>query len=188
LRLFRAALVLGFLWVVGFGFFVRAALQYYAPPPVADGIAVLTGGADRIGAGVALLRARRGRLLLISGVGGAALPATVLREAGVDYAPLADQISLGRDATSTAGNAAEIAAWAAGAGLHSVIVVTAIYHMPRAMLEIHRAAPGLILYPMPVRPPALRGPQGWSSLKILASEYGKFLGAEIGLTGFEERP
>jgi uncharacterized SAM-binding protein YcdF (DUF218 family) len=180
-------------WLGGFAWFVRAAI----PPEAeraqavgetaarADGIVVLTGGADRILAGVALLRAGRARVMLISGVGhGADLPA-LLRGTGIDPAPLApslmQRISLGRAATSTAGNAAETSDWVRAQGLGSLLVVTASYHMPRALIELGRSLPGVTLVPIPVLPPALRRAGSLSTLRLLAGEYTKWLAAEIGL-------
>ena len=40
--------------------------------------------------------------------------------------------------------------------MHSLIVVTAGYHMPRALAELRRALPDVTLYPVPVQPPAMR--------------------------------
>ena len=56
-------------------------------------------------------------------------------------------------AATTYGNALE-----AGTGSHTyhvrtLIIVTADYHMPRAMLEMRRHLPGVTLVPAPVRPP-----------------------------------
>ena len=98
--------------------------------------------------------------------------------------PIAAQVTLGRDATTTRGNADETAAWAKENAIRSLIVVTAHYHMPRALTEIARAAPDLTLYPMPVTPHGLRdadGPAGRvARYRLLAKEYVKFL---VGLAG-----
>ena len=65
--------------------------------------------------------------------------------------------------------------------MRSLLVVTAGYHMPRALLEIGRALPEEILYPVPVQPPALRGPGGVGTARLLAVEYTKWLAAHLGL-------
>ncbi len=169
-------------WLAGFLWFIAAAVRPQTGPVQADGIVVLTGGADRIAMGLDLLRAGRGRLLLISGVGkGADLP-SLGRAAGIDVRLLGDRITLGRLATSTAGNAEETALWARNQGLRSLIVVTASYHIPRAMTELQRSLPDVRLTPAPVLPPALRGAGSVATVRLLAEEYTKWLAAKLGLS------
>jgi len=62
-------------------------------------------------------------------------------------------------------------------GIRTLIVVTAGYHMPRALLEIGRTLPGVTLYPVPVIPPALRHAPDSGTLALLANEYDKLLAA-----------
>ncbi len=171
---------LGLAWLAGFAWFVQAAVRPEAGAVAADGIVVLTGGAERIVTGVRLLQSGRGRVLLISGVGHGAGLADLLRGTDIDPAPLLARTTLGRVATSTAGNADETADWARALHLHSLLVVTASYHMPRALTELARSLPGQRLNPVPVFPPALRRPD-LSTLRLLASEYTKWLAAELGL-------
>jgi uncharacterized SAM-binding protein YcdF (DUF218 family) len=168
-------------WLAGFAWFVQSALRLDTGRPTADGIVVLTGGADRIAAGVRLLQQQRGRVLLISGVGHGADLEDLLRNTGIDPAPLQDRITLGRAATTTAGNADETADWVKSQGLASLLVVTAGYHMPRALTELQRSLPGTRLVPAPVLPPALRHGGSLSTMRLLAAEYTKFLAAELGL-------
>ena len=66
--------------------------------------------------------------------------------------------------------------------MRRLIVVTAGYHMPRALLEIGRALPGVALYPAPVQPPAMRGPLDLGTARLLANEYDKLLAVRLGLT------
>jgi uncharacterized SAM-binding protein YcdF (DUF218 family) len=169
-------------WVAGYVWFIRAAVQPIGGDVRADGIVVLTGGADRIAAGLRLLDEGRGRVLLISGVGhGVDLP-NLTRGSGVDLAKIAGRITLGHAATSTTGNAGETAAWVHAENLRSLIVVTASYHMLRAMTELQRSLPGIRLTPAPVLPPALRGAGSLATMRLLAHEYTKWLASEIGLT------
>ncbi len=176
LALLAAGLALGLLW------FVRAAERAAALPATADGILVLTGGASRVDAGLHLLAAGRGRLLLISGVDRGIDLARLAHVSRLDPAPLAAHVTLGHAAASTRGNAAEAAAWVARHRLGSLIVVTAYYHMPRALLELRRAMPGVILYADPVVPPQLRGGGGAIGLRLLLGEYVKFLAVRSGLS------
>lgn len=172
--------------VAGFLWFLRAAAAPPADPARrAEGIAVLTGGADRVETGLRLLLADGAARLLISGAHRNASLGDLVRGAGL--APeLADQVAgratLGRAAATTRGNAAEIAAWARREGIASIRVVTAGYHMPRALLELRRALPEAMLLPHPVVPAPLRGPAGPREWRLLAGEYLKLVGAWLGLS------
>jgi uncharacterized SAM-binding protein YcdF (DUF218 family) len=174
-------------WVAGFLWFVKDALRPAPDLPVTDGIVALTGGADRVATAISLLRQNRARVLLISGVGPNTAEQALFRGTGIDPAALGDRITLGRWATDTLGNAEETAAWAQANDVHSLIVVTAGYHMQRALTELARTLPDVTFYPAPVVPPALRGGTQLSTLRLptlrlLAGEYTKWLAAELGLT------
>lgn len=175
---------LALLWLGGFAWFLRAALSDAPPPPRADGIVALTGGAGRVEAALRLLADGRAQYLLISGVGGAADFAALARLAGVDP-QLGSRVTLGRTAASTHGNATETADWVGAKNIRSLIVVTAGYHMPRALAELAPALPGVTLYPMPVLPPALREGSDSAMLRLLAGEYTKWLAAEAGLSALD---
>jgi uncharacterized SAM-binding protein YcdF (DUF218 family) len=176
----------GFLW-----FLDAAGAEPEDPEAPTDGIAVLTGGAERVRTGLRLLAEGRARLLLVSGAHPDATLAELAAAAGLDPAALgpadgAARVTLGRAARGTRGNAAEIAAWARARGLRSVRVVTAGYHMPRALLELRRALPpDAVLVPHPVLPARLRDAAAagrqrtWS---LLAGEYLKLLAAGAGIT------
>ena len=179
-------LALVLIWLAGFAWFLRAALTEGTSPPRADGIVAFTGGAGRVEAALRLLADGRAGQVLISGVGGSAEFSALARRAGVDPA-LGARVTLGRAAESTHGNAAETADWAREKHIRSLIVVTAGYHMPRALAELARALPEVTLYPMPVLPPGLRGGRDATMLRLLAGEYTKFLFAELGLGGFAPR-
>jgi len=188
-RLLAATLVpvlLALAWAAGFAWFLRVAVETTEPPPPADGIVVLTGGAERVETALHLLAGGRARLLLVSGVGGAAEFDELARRAGVP-ASLADRVTLGRGAASTRGNAEETADWVQDRKIRSLIVVTAGYHMPRALAELGRTLPGVTLYPVSVLPPALRGERDAATLRLLAGEYTKWLAAEVGLTAIVSR-
>ncbi len=178
-----AAVLLGVAlgWGAGLAWFVHAAMQPGEAPPITDGIVALTGGAGRIEVALRLLAQDRARLLLISGVApGAELP-ELARRARVDPDRLAPRVTLGRQARTTLGNATETAAWARANDVRSLIVVTAGYHMPRALAEIARVLPEATLYPVAVLPAALRE-HGAATLRLLASEYTKWLLVRSGLS------
>ncbi len=183
LLLLGVPLLLCVLLAAGFARFLDRTQTGGVPPPRADGIVVLTGGADRIATALKLLAEGRGRILLVSGVGGEAEFADLARQAGADP-ELGSRVTLGRAAASTYGNAQETASWARAHHLGSLIVVTAYYHMPRALAELARALPEVRLLPVAVQPPSLHGAIAW---RLLAGEYAKWLAAEAGLSGLAER-
>ena len=185
-RLGTVLIVAAIAWTAGFVWFVQRIHRPFEPPPNADGIVVLTGGADRIQTALRLLQANRARLLLVSGAGAGVEFARLAHLAGMDAAPLANRVTLGHAATSTRGNALETAAWVARHRIHTLIVVTAFYHMPRALTELRRALTGVALYPLPVLPPGLTGASGrLLALRLEALEYTKFLIAWTGLSSLE---
>jgi uncharacterized SAM-binding protein YcdF (DUF218 family) len=176
-----AVVVLAAAWSAGFLWFAQDARRTPPPPPHADAIVALTGGADRVATALTLLRAGRADRLLISGVHGNIDLPFLARGTGIDPASITNRVTIGRDATDTLGNAVETASWARAQGVHSLIVVTAGYHMRRALTEIRRDLPEVTLFPAPVVPPALRHGQ-LSGLRLLAEEYTKWLAARAGLT------
>lgn len=106
-----------------------------------DAIVVPTGGAGRIDRGLALLRQRQAKRLLITGVGAGVRPQDLAREYRVDPALFACCVDLGRDAVDTRSNAGETATWLRARRLGSVRLVTSDWHLPRARMEL-RAAVG----------------------------------------------
>jgi len=182
----RIAVALGVLlmlggWLAGFVGFIRLANRAPPLPSHADGIVALTGGADRVERALHLLADGRATWLLISGIGPGIELAPLARRAGLDPGPLAGHVTLGRQATSTRGNAVETTAWAEEKGIRTLIVVTAWYHMPRALTELHRALPSVVLDPAPVDPEASRQP-GLVMARLLVEEYTKYIAARLDLT------
>ncbi len=172
-------------WALGLAWFIYTANRHAEPPIRADGIVALTGGADRVETALHLLEQGRAERVLLSGIGGGADLAEIARLAGIDPGALAGRVTLGRAARDTHGNAEETAVWARANDIHSLIVVTAGYHMPRALMELGRALPGVQLYPFTVVPPAMQGPGGLrdaGTLRLLAEEYTKWLAATLGLS------
>ncbi len=190
----RAATLAGSLLLIfltGFAWFAGAAFTRPVPRhPQADGLVALTGGAERIATALRLLAAGRARALLISGVGGEADLADFVRlsRLGPRFvgSRLAARVTLGRSALSTRGNATETAAWVAAHRIHSLIVVTAWYHMPRALAEMDHTLRGVTLIAYPVHPAALRHAP-LTALRLLAQEYVKYLVVEAGISGLVSR-
>lgn len=174
-------LVLLLAWAAGlFAFAQRVSgLTPARDPSRADAIVALTGRSDRrLEAAAQLLEAGKGRRLLISGVNRAASRQDVLRITGLAK-PLYDCcVDLGFTAVDTIGNARETAHWARGLGYRHVILVTADFHMPRAMLELRAAAPQLRVTPYAVATGAVDA-HDWAhddvSARRMMWEYNKYL-------------
>lgn len=148
------AFVALFTLAAGFALFVREARSLGPDPAAAAaGVVVLTGGGGRVATGVELLQAGRAERLLISGVNPGSPPADIAAAAGAPASVFACCVDIGLEASNTAGNALEIAAWARQREYRAIVVVTSDYHMPRALLELHAAAPELALIPHGVRAP-----------------------------------
>jgi uncharacterized SAM-binding protein YcdF (DUF218 family) len=168
-------------WAISFAWFLHLVEQPMAPPTHADGIVAFTGGPERVETALRLLSSDRADKLLLSGIGGGAELPELAHRAGVDPMLLAARVTIGRTATTTRGNAMETAAWARSNSIHSLLVVTASYHMPRAMIELERALPDAALYPLPVVLPDRPGHVGLP-FRLIAEEYVKYVATCIRLT------
>jgi uncharacterized SAM-binding protein YcdF (DUF218 family) len=194
-RLWLLPALLFFLLLAGFALFAgQGRARPDQPLRATDGIAVLTGGPERVEAGLRLLNAGYAQWLIVSGVGQKAELSDLSRLAGLssqnDGVPraapplppmppaIAERVTLGRVAASTRGNGMEVAEWARQHEIRSLRVVTAGYHMPRALLELRRNLPGVELVPHPVQ---AAGPR----LALLTREYVKLLGAIAGLSALK---
>jgi uncharacterized SAM-binding protein YcdF (DUF218 family) len=170
-----------FLWGGGFLWFVHALPSGVADPDsTTDAIVVLTGGRLRIDEGLALHARGRAKWLFVSGVHPGVTVAELLRVAPEARGEQPCCIELGYAAADTLGNAQETAAWLHEHHFRSLRLVTAGYHMPRALLELRRAAPEAVIVPHPVFPERVRQADWWAwpgSAWLIASEYNKYLGA-----------
>lgn len=177
-----ALLVLAVIWAAGLLAFAER-VQRSTParePAAADGIVALTGAGsnDRIGAAMSLLEDGKGRRMLVSGVNREASREdirVVSRAARRLYDCCVD---LGFDAANTVGNARETQEWARAMRFNSLIVVTADYHMPRAMLELRGAMPNKRLAPYPVATSVLSARRWWRTTggaRLMVIEYSKYL-------------
>lgn len=148
----------------------------------AEGIVVLTGGADRIADGLLLLERKLGRRLFISGVNTQTRAETLQRQWPGRDALFACCVDLDYRARNTYGNAIETREWATRHGFTSLIVVTASYHVPRAQLEMAAAMPHVTLQAYPVVPEASRINRWWQEAhltRILMLEFGKYAFARL---------
>jgi uncharacterized SAM-binding protein YcdF (DUF218 family) len=154
-----------------------------APDTVTDAIVVLTGGAGRLDAGLDLLRAGKARKLFISGVPPGVTESAEVRLTRNPPAWITCCVVLGHEAGNTIGNAVETAAWLRREGYRSLRLVTANYHMRRALLEFRRALPpDTRIVPEPVLPDFERRAPWWrwrGSERVVLVEYTKYLFALV---------
>jgi uncharacterized SAM-binding protein YcdF (DUF218 family) len=169
---------------LGFRSFLAATRAAPAAPAPAAAIVALTGGAERVETALRLLEEGAAPVLLISGANAALTLPELARVHGRPPGSLDGRVVLGHAAATTVGNAAEAAAFARARGVGSLRLVTADYHMPRALLEFRRALPGVVLQPHPVRPASFAAlPRGrrWA---LLFGEFVKYGTAAAGLTRY----
>lgn len=173
--------VVALMWLVGL-FVFAGRVQELTParePQRADAIVALTGpSAERVNKAIRLLEQDKGDRLLISGVN-----REVRRQELRALTPGSSKlfnccVDLGFEAEDTVGNASEIAEWARGKNYRTLIVVTSDYHMPRSLLEIRSALPGVVLTPYAVKTPSLTEADWWRSnatARRMTLEYMKYL-------------
>lgn len=185
LRLMAAVVASGLVvFGLGFGLFANhvASLVTPADPAPADAIIVLTGGQSRIDAAVDLLRAGKGKRLLISGVNPIARRADLSAATGGNKRLFDCCVDIDHAALDTVGNAAESAKWVRDNAYGRIILVTNNYHMPRSLLEMRRLLGDAELTPYPVVNTPLDG-GGWltkpQALRVIFTEYTKYLAALV---------
>ena len=169
------------IWLAGlWAFATRVEQSTPAPDPeVHDGIVALTGSSvRRLAAATELLEEGKGKRLLVSGVNRQASRADILEVTKAGKNVYDCCVDLGFMASDTVGNAQETAEWARAKDYDSLIVVTADFHMPRAMLELRAAMPDAKLTPYPVVTETLDTPNWWkkgSAVRLMVLEYCTYL-------------
>ena len=146
--LIATILTLGVLWGIGFLWFAASVSTMAVPPSSqkTDAIIVLTGAQGRIDTGIKLLQDGAAKKLFISGVNKNVTVHDLTKEAKVP-----GSITLGYNATDTKGNADETGQWVKDNKIESIRLVTSSYHIPRALLELGRQMPGVIILNHPVK-------------------------------------
>jgi uncharacterized SAM-binding protein YcdF (DUF218 family) len=183
-RIVPALLVAGpALWLAGLAWFsATIPVEVGDPDTATDAIVVLTGGSQRLAAGLELLAAGKAKALFVSGVHQGVPLADLLRTVHPAPHDLPCCIVLGHAADNTVGNAAETGAWMQREGYVSLRLVTASYHMRRSLFEFARAMPDVRLIPHPVFPERVRLQRWWASpgtVALIVGEYDKYLGAVL---------
>jgi len=182
-RIRRAFFLVVFLFVTLLAGFITFAFkverQTILLDKKADGMIVLTGGADRIPDAIELFSKGHASRMLITGVN----PGITRAEIGRLYPKYRELIEccvdLGYEALNTSGNAREARRWTEQNAIRqTLIVVTSNYHMPRALAELHDGLPDLELTPYPVVSVKMRDSSWWQSsqaMRLMTSEYIKYV-------------
>lgn len=175
-----AGLLTFLVWVIGFCVFVLYSLSFkYADNISTDAVVALTGGTDRIKTAVQALDDTGANYLLISGVNKKVSPDQILK---LVPEHLINKVTLGYLAEDTVGNAKETAEWIQNKDIHSILLVTSFYHMPRSQFEILKKAPNLTIIPRPVFPKSFGDSVDWIKTRyawLLFIEYHKFLAVQL---------
>lgn len=164
------------LWLVGYGAFLVHVtnLRPASNLRVTDAIVVLTGGSNRIDQGLQLFAQGKSPQLFISGVFEDTTKNDITKRWNGEMTLPPCCITLGQEARSTIGNAAETKAWLESHGRSDIILVTANFHMPRALMEFKNALPDARIQPHPVKQPDVNFPEKWFWF-ITFVEYNKLL-------------
>ncbi len=180
-------LLIVIIWLKGFFAFIDAIPSHQSTiNSKVDAIIILTGGSERIGYAINLLRENEAEHLFISGVGSDATLETIINHndeitIALDD-PLLEKISLGYEAEDTKGNAKESARWIKENNYQSILLVTANYHLPRSLLEFKNTLPELKIVNAPIISSNVKLTNWWnypSSAKLLVYEYNKFIAAYV---------
>ena len=180
--------VLAAIFISGLQYFVLNLPRHMeSPNRQSDGIVVITGGQQRLDAGLTLLATGTASKLLISGVGAGLSKVILANDLQLDQR-LRDLLiccaELEFAARDTRGNARAARQWAETNRLASLYLVTANYHMPRAKLAFEREMPHIDLQYWPVSPDDLHIDKWWTDprlVRLLAREYAKFMAEFIRL-------
>lgn len=127
-------------WALGFIWFA-VALPQPAPQSQTDAIVVPTGSGGRIQRGLEMLQAGAAEQMLVTGVDMAVQPNEFVAEFDVPQRVMDCCVTLGFSALDTRGNARETAQWLEENEYSSIRLVTADWHMRRAVAELETQLP-----------------------------------------------
>lgn len=172
--IWRLIALAALLWALGFALFMLSLGGPLDAGVRTDAIVVPTGGPGRIDRGIALIRAKSAKRMLITGTDPSVRPIELAVEYKTPPRLFRCCIDLGHEAVDTRSNADETAAWVRKHGYKSVRLVTADWHMPRARLELRNALGDEI----EIRGDAVRTSPRFS---MLMREYHKYLVRRIAM-------
>ncbi len=174
-------------WFAGLTVFIRSTAALTPPAPALlqklDAIVVLTGGSNRLDTGFNLLEGGFGKKLFVSGVyHGLDVKQLLKHWKAEPQGNLDCCVVLGFEADNTAENAVETVEWLHREGFHSFYLVTANYHLKRAMLKFTEIAPDLNITPFPVVPDGVDMDNWWRDgaiRMVILREYMKYIAVYI---------
>ena len=141
----RGASLLILAYAVGFVLFAfTLGKPAGATAPSTQAAVVLTGGSGRIEHGVAVLRARKAKRLLVAGADPSVTKSDMARRLGGNRRLLACCVDLGSESVDTRSNAEEAARWIARHRFQSVRLITSDWHMRRARYEVRKVLGGKV--------------------------------------------
>jgi uncharacterized SAM-binding protein YcdF (DUF218 family) len=164
-------------WIIGYGLFILAVLNAVpqSPHEKTEAIVALTGGELRIENALQLYANGLAPELFITGVY-QGVKIEDIKNKWQNNQPLPECcITLGHKATTTYQNAQETLDWLKTRDIHSIRLVTANYHMNRALIEFQKRLPAntkILIHPI-TQPDAVPS-KLWFWL-ITMSEYNKNL-------------
>lgn len=172
------------LWLSGLYAFTRGMMNE-VPVTIlkpADAVVVLTGGSNRLQTGFDLLDQNKGKKMFISGVYHGVEVRELLDLWKKDHGDLDCCVVLGFKADDTFGNAEETIEWMKKQKYKSAVLVTANYHLQRAMLAFDRLDAPFAIHPFPVTPEGLDMKDWWRNKThrtLIMREYTKYLASFI---------
>ena len=177
------------LWIIGLIVFVSEIKSLREPHlaadlEAADAIVVLTGGSERVSAGLELLEAGKGKKLFISGVHPGLTLKQLLDSVAAAKKKHDARVVLGYTAETTIGNAEETEGWMKLEGYHSLRLVTANYHMPRSLMVFRAMMPEAEIIPHPITPDHVVLTNWWQhpgTASLLVTESNTYLWAALRL-------
>ena len=169
-------------WILGFAWFVAVIPARNSDDlRQTDAIVVLTGGSERLGAGLALLTNGYSGEMFVSGVGKGVTVEDLFdleKFSNEKVQMLKQRIFLGYSAEDTYENGLEVANWVIKRNHTYIRLVTSNYHMPRSLIELESRLPDTKIISYPVFPQSVKTQEWWNypgTTKLLFSEYMKYL-------------
>ncbi|MEM7617498.1 MAG: YdcF family protein, partial [Pseudomonadota bacterium] len=170
-------------WLVGLLWFVNQMPDYeeYYNYDNHEAIIALTGGSKRVEQALSMVNQQTDAKLLISGLGKNFNWQLMQRRYGAHINidnELKNKVYLGNWATNTALNAVESLAWVTLHDINEICIVTANYHMPRALYEFRKQMPDIKINACPVFPESFNLTKWWSgyvTISLVFLEYNKFI-------------
>jgi uncharacterized SAM-binding protein YcdF (DUF218 family) len=168
-------IIIGLGWCYGLYHFLETISYCSIPNDKADAIVIFTGEKGRISQGLELLRVYPNTPILVSGIGHNLnnLPMAKKLQSNI-----VGDITLGRDARNTLGNAEETKQWTQERGIKSIRLVTSHYHMPRSLRLLRRAIPELNIIAHPIISDNFQSEGWWNNQRVyrmIVAEYNKYL-------------